>query len=394
MAVRCISVFATFWSPTAPIEGLGLYYSAVRRLLWWPTPQHALQAVRTCSPTRGGQWMQSRAAVSLWQKLDYSFTLDNAGWTVTTCECQCWQVVHNSDLCLATHQSASVFFSFLRLLGSRQVVTQCLCHWTNCAKSCMSRIGSRKRAWTSTQSNMSKQGCQAGKKTSKNKKNTKPKQNQTTPQWWTCSARRAAYVPMNWEMNWILQQNKHSQPQQDRGEGAKTETDQQCRNPGSPQPDTSVSFRYWTAFFVLDVTQFLCLCTMFHELPQSIISLHVFGDDTVANVTVSKANLCERLRWVLPRSLLLRCFDLRRNANLLGDLRVACGLWWFCWFFVGVRFNDDLPSLTDHTYSSTRQLFTAYAIVRTEPSPTSATPEEKKAVVSLHAHALLCRATH
>ena len=32
-------------------------------------------------------------------------------------------------------------------------------------------------------------------------------------------------------------------------------------------------------------------CTIFHALPQWIISLHVFEDDTVAKVTVSKANL-------------------------------------------------------------------------------------------------------
>ena len=44
----------------------------------------------------------------------------------------------------------------------------------------------------------------------------------------------------------------------------------------------------------LDVKQFSCLCTMTHELPQWIISLHVFGEDTVANVTVYKANLCGR----------------------------------------------------------------------------------------------------
>ena len=50
-----------------------------------------------------------------------------------------------------------------------------------------------------------------------------------------------------------------------------------------------------------------------------IISLHVFEDDTVAKVTVSTANLivfC--LCWALPRSLLLRCFALWRNANLAG----------------------------------------------------------------------------
>ena len=62
----------------------------------------------------------------------------------------------------------------------------------------------------------------------------------------------------------------------------------------------------------------------------------------------------------------------------LGDLRVALGFWWFSCFFVGVRFNDDLPIFTDHTCPCTRQLFTAYAIVRTEPSATSAIPEEKK----------------
>ena len=123
---------------------------------------------------------------------------------------------------------------------------------------------------------------------------------------------------------------------------------------------------------------------MFHELPQWIISLHVFGKDTVANVTVSKANLCERFRWALPRSLLLRCFDLRRNANLAGGF---AGRLWFVVvlfvFFVGVRFNDDLQFFTDHTCPCTRQLFTAYAIVRTEPSATSAIPEEKKIVFSL-----------
>ena len=65
-----------------------------------------------------------------------------------------------------------------------------------------------------------------------------------------------------------------------------------------------------------------------------IISLHVFEDDTVAKVTVSTANLivfC--LCWALPRSLLLRCFALRRNANLAGGFagRFGCGgLLFFC----------------------------------------------------------------
>ena len=43
------------------------------------TTLHALQAVCTYPPTGGGSGLQSRAAVSLWQKLDYSLALDNAG---------------------------------------------------------------------------------------------------------------------------------------------------------------------------------------------------------------------------------------------------------------------------------------------------------------------------
>ena len=78
-------------------------------------------------------------------------------------------------------------------------------------------------------------------------------------------------------------------------------------------------------------------CTIFHALPQWIISLHVFEDDTVAKVTVSKANLivfC--FCWALPRSLLLRCFALRRNANLAGGF--AGRFWLFCWFLFGFVF--------------------------------------------------------
>ena len=39
-------------------------------------------------------------------------------------------------------------------------------------------------------------------------------------------------------MNWVwscIKQNNTTRPQQDQSEGAKTKTDQQCRNPGSPQ---------------------------------------------------------------------------------------------------------------------------------------------------------------
>ena len=47
-------------------------------------------------------------------------------------------------------------------------------------------------------------------------------------------------------------------------------------------------------------------------------------------------------------------------------------------FFVCLWFRDDLPKFLDHTCPCTLLLFTAYAIVRTEPSATSAKPEEKK----------------
>ena len=78
---------------------------------------------------------------------------------------------------------------------------------------------------------------------------------------------------------------------------------------------------------------FLAILYVLHALPQWIISLHVFEDDTVAKVTVSKANLNAFFGffWALPRSLLLRCFALWRNANLAGGF---AGRFWLWWFFV------------------------------------------------------------
>ena len=49
-------------------------------------------------------------------------------------------------------------------------------------------------------------------------------------------------------------------------------------------------------------------------------------------------------------------------------------------FFVCLWFRDDLPKFLDHTCPCTLLLFIAYAIVRTEPSATSAKPEEIKNV--------------
>ena len=69
--------------------------------------------------------------------------------------------------------------------------------------------------------------------------------------------------------------------------------------------------------------------TTLHAPPQ-LINLHVFEDDTVANVAVSKANLrvfCFGSCWALPLSLLLRCLALWRNANLAGGFAGRFWLW-------------------------------------------------------------------
>ena len=121
-------------------------------------------------------------------------------------------------------------------------------------------------------------------------------------------------------------------------------------------------------------------CTIFHALPQWIISLHVFEDDTVAKVTVSKANLnvfC--LLGPAPFFVAsLFCFEAKRKSGwgICGSFLVVVVLL----FFVCLWFRDDLPKFLDHTCPCTLLLFTAYAIVRTEPSATSAKPEEKKII--------------
>ena len=89
-------------------------------------------------------------------------------------------------------------------------------------------------------------------------------------------------------------------------------------------------------------------CTIFHALPQWIISLHVFEDDTVAKVTVSKANLNVFFVFVGPCPVLC-CFAVLLCGETqiwLGDLRVVFGCV-FC--FVLFVFSDDLPEFLDHT---------------------------------------------
>ena len=78
------------------------------------------------------------------------------------------------------------------------------------------RIGSRKRAWTSTQSKLSKKGCPTRKKTSQQQK-TNPKDTQPTPKQTPKSPRREGralaqegQLMCQWieDMNWILQKAK------------------------------------------------------------------------------------------------------------------------------------------------------------------------------------------
>ena len=77
-------------------------------------------------------------------------------------------------------------------------------------------------------------------------------------------------------------------------------------------------------------------CTIFHALPQWIISLHVFEDDTVAKVTVSKANLNVFFGFVGPCPVLC-CFAVLLCGETqiwLGDLRVVFGCGGFVVLFV------------------------------------------------------------
>ena len=123
-------------------------------------------------------------------------------------------------------------------------------------------------------------------------------------------------------------------------------------------------------------------CIILHALPQWIISLHVFEDDTVAKVTVSKANLNVFFVLLGPAPFFvasLFCFEAKRKSGwgICGSFLVVVVLL----FFVCRWFRDDLPKFLDHTCPCTFLLFTAYAIVRTEPSANR--PNRRKKQVCL-----------
>ena len=97
--------------------------------------------------------------------------------------------------------SSNQFFSVRRLLGSRQVVTQCLCHLNElCNVLHVPSLGYQKRAWTSTQSNMSIYMAATGEKEqnhakpankeppNKHNKQKTENTNKDTPPSWTMSS--------------------------------------------------------------------------------------------------------------------------------------------------------------------------------------------------------------
>ena len=85
-------------------------------------------------------------------------------------------------------------------------------------------------------------------------------------------------------------------------------------------------------------------------------------------------HLCVCFCWALPRFFVVLLLFLRRNADLAGGFagRWFCAVWVFC-VMIGFAIYGPLVLFT--------QFFTAYAIVRTEPSAFSATPEEKKSLL-------------
>ena len=89
----------------------------------------------------------------------------------------------------------------------------------------------------------------------------------------------------------------------------------------------------------------------------------------MAKVTVSKANLNVFFVLLGPAPFFvasLFCFEAKRKSGcgICGSFLVVVVLL----FFVCRWFRDDLPKFLDHTCPCTFLLFTAYAIVRTEPS--------------------------
>ena len=85
--------------------------------------------------------------------------------------------------------------------------------------------------------------------------------------------------------------------------------------------------------------------------------------------------MCFLFCWALPRSSLF-CFEAKRKSGwgICGSFLVVVVLL----FFVCRLFRDDLPKYLDHTCPGTFLLFTAYAIVRTEPSANRPNRREKK----------------
>ena len=116
---------------------------------------------------------------------------------------------------------------------------------------------------------------------------------------------------------------------------------------------TSVCLQYWTRFGCSQVRLSGRLCTLLYA-PLQLISLHVFEDDTVAKVTVSKANQNVFLFLVLVGPCPVPCcfavLLCGETQIWLGDLRVVLG----CGFVLFVLFLV----MICHSFWTTRVLYT------------------------------------
>ena len=100
------------------------------------------------------------------------------------------------------------------------------------------------------------------------------------------------------------------------------------------------------------------------DLPQ-VNSFACFCDLILltSNSIIMAILVCVSFCWALPRSFVVLLLDLRRNANLAGGFAGRCGCFPFLVCFVVNGFAILGPFWVLFT-----QIFTAYAIVRTESS--------------------------
>ena len=144
------------------------------------------------------------------------------------------------------------FFSVRRLLGSRQVVTQCLCQWTHCAASCIaSSLGVSKESTDpyAVQILSKCDGDHTERKTEKTTKPTKPNPKpkpakKNTKSQWTKSSMRIQQLMCWWlRLACIEATTRTAKTQSKAPERGAEKSSPRCGNPGSPQPGSRRSQR-------------------------------------------------------------------------------------------------------------------------------------------------------